>query len=271
MLKATILTYHDVLPSNAHADGDNASLLPYVLPADVFEQHMAFISSEGRHVESLETLIRRSGKGSVKSSNIVITFDDGWLNNYHVAYPLLKMHGFSATFFVIVGKVGASGMMTWEQLRELADNNMTIGSHTLTHRYPAELSDKEIDYELIESKRILESGLGRKVNILSIPTGFHNQKMLKAAKDAGYLAVCSGVEGVTNIDEDLFNLRSFCIRNGISDKEFIGLLHNDQTLIAARRIRQLIFKIAKNAFGVKGYNTIRGAILGRTPKMENVQ
>ena len=261
MLKIPILTYHDILAPDSVEEIKSPLLKPYTLPAEIFERHLTLVRSEDYTVISIEDLLVKHLKKEGSSAKLaVITFDDGLLGNYLVAYPLLKKAGCTATFFVIAGKIGEDNMMSWGHLQELVRNGMTVGSHTLTHRYPSELNEEEIRYELIESKKLLEDRLRIGIDFLSVPTGFHNKKMLEIAEEAGYKAVCSGIEGAVRPDSDLYSLPSFCIRNGIKEEEFIKILHCDNSMISKRRLRQATYKAAKKVLGVKGYEMLKLAL-----------
>ncbi len=127
---------------------------------------------------------------------VIITFDDGLSDNYTNAYPILKELGLKAYFFILVGKAGTDGYMDWRQIRQLRDGGMVIGSHGMTHRILTELNDKELDYELKNSKTILENKLGHRIDFLPIPRGFYSKKTIDKAKEVGSSlrqgAVCVG-------------------------------------------------------------------------------
>ena len=129
---------------------------------------------------------------------IVLTFDDGHVSNYESALPVLVEHGLTATFFITAGRIGDGTTMTWRQIRALHAAGMEIGSHTVTHRPPSTLDDKALRYELCESRRMLEDGLGAPVVSISSPTGFFNPRMRLIAREAGYQALCFGLAGLAS-------------------------------------------------------------------------
>jgi len=79
--------------------------------------------------------------------------------------------------------------MSWQQIKELRNAGMIIGSHGMTHRILTVLNEKELDYELGESKKILENELGSEINNLSIPRGFCNKKVIEKAKKLQYQTI----------------------------------------------------------------------------------
>ena len=87
---------------------------------------------------------------------ILITFDDGYIDNYTNAMPILKKYGMRATVFVVPGFTGVqANYLNWEQLKEMEKNGFTIQSHTLNHRALEELPDDEIRAELLNSKVLI--------------------------------------------------------------------------------------------------------------------
>jgi peptidoglycan/xylan/chitin deacetylase (PgdA/CDA1 family) len=124
----------------------------------------------------------------LKTSNTqaVLTFDDGEMNNYEVAFPIIKELGFNAYFFIIVKRIGQEGYMGWPELKILAQSGMTVGSHGLTHEALTNLNDEQIKGELTASKNTLERNLGIPVNSFSVPRGFCNEKIVQMAYEAGY-------------------------------------------------------------------------------------
>lgn len=105
---------------------------------------------------------------------VVLFFDDGWENQYSVAYPTLKMYGFQATFGIVTNYVGELSDTEWSymteaQIRELWRNGMEIASHSHTHPLLANLTENQLRMEIGESKRILEEILGASVETFVVP------------------------------------------------------------------------------------------------------
>jgi len=119
----------------------------------------------------------------------ILTFDDGEMNNYKVAFPIIKEFGFDAYFFIIVKKIGKNGYMGFQELKSLIDAGMTIGSHGLSHSILTNLKDSQIIEELKASKKCLETNLGIPINDFSVPRGFCNDKIIKMALEAGYTRI----------------------------------------------------------------------------------
>lgn len=160
-----------------------------------FERQMRFLKEHKYNVISLEefvTLIKNGRRLPLKT--VIITFDDGYLDNYTNAYPILKKYNLPATMFVVIHRIGRhmgnDDYMSWQQIEELSNSGLiTIGSHSINHPNLSEVaSEGNLKYEIFESKRILEERLKRKVNFFSYPFGGMNTKARELVILAGYTA-----------------------------------------------------------------------------------
>ncbi len=157
-----------------------------------FENQMSFLHRKKYKVLSLEEVVLSfKNKQKLPGKAVSITFDDGYMNNYSIAYPVLRRYGFEAAIFVIVNNVGKPGYMNWDQLKRMADDGINIGSHTLTHPDLRKLSDQDLKKELVESKRILEENLKRKVDFFAYPGGSLDERVKNAVIEAGYKGACA--------------------------------------------------------------------------------
>jgi peptidoglycan/xylan/chitin deacetylase (PgdA/CDA1 family) len=158
-----------------------------------FERQMRFLFQKGFRCLSLSEVITnwQQGKPQLERS-FVLTFDDGYIDTYENASPILRKFGFTATIFVVAKPVeeGNKGYLSWQEMRELAQNHFTFGSHTLTHPRLPSLDNKTIERELDESKKIIEDHLGQPVDMLAYPYGKSNERIQDMACKAGYHAAC---------------------------------------------------------------------------------
>ncbi|HEY5791645.1 MAG TPA: polysaccharide deacetylase family protein, partial [Chthoniobacterales bacterium] len=140
----------------------------------------------------------RRGEKSIPPKAFVITIDDGYNDAYSIAWPILKEFGYPFTYYIYINYVGAGGRsIKWEQLEEMRDAGVDIGSHTISHDNlirPKAKSLAGMPYdawllnELQGSKTALEQRLGIKVMTLAYPYGIHNEKVMQVAAAAGYEA-----------------------------------------------------------------------------------
>ncbi|MCL4504354.1 MAG: PKD domain-containing protein [Deltaproteobacteria bacterium] len=111
---------------------------------------------------------------------VTIVFDDGYSSLNSLARPLFKSNNIVATTCPVVGSIGASGMVTWDGLRDLKSDGWEIGSHSLTHPDLTTLTPSQLDNELSQSKSLLETNLSIQVHTFAIPLGAYDQKVLSA-------------------------------------------------------------------------------------------
>lgn len=195
-----VLMYHSI------DHNDKASKLS--VSPESFARQMEFLHKNHYNVISLEKAISYITKKEIPpQKTIAITFDDGVENNYKAAYPILKKYNIPAAIFVIVNKVGTPGFLTWPQIKEMSDSGLiTIGSHTMTHFWLLNSEDAFLENELVNSRKILEEKLGKKVSVFCYPMGAFDAKSKKAVENAGYAcAVATNPENVS--PEDIFAIK----------------------------------------------------------------
>lgn len=205
LIDVPILNYHKVDYYN-HA----LSLSP-----EQFDEQMAYLAKEGYQTISPDRLMAYLNYGrKLPEKPILITFDDGYADNYIYAYPILKKYGFTATIFVVTSLVGSDERyMTWEQAREMQQNGFVIGSHTVNHRPLTKQSDQEVLAELSESRDIIKQNLGTFPKYFAYPTGAYNQNIENLVKQSGYVAAFTIRYGQAGCDSDPYALERIPIFN----------------------------------------------------------
>jgi len=253
-MPALILMYHDLSEDDRQISRGHA---PYVLEPTTFRRQMRSVVSHGLPVLT----VTQWSTSSDPTRAAVLTFDDGHVSNYDVALPILLEHQLKATFFIVAGSIGRSGVMNWKKIRALHSAGMEIGSHTLTHRPPSTLGDIELRFELRESRRILEDGLGAPVTSISSPTGFFNPRMRNIAREVGYRALCFGQAGLAANQCDMFALKRVAVKRTMCDEQFNALLRFDASTIRHIRLSQFVRELARKALGPSRYLQIRGRLM----------
>lgn len=201
-----VLMYHHVEP------GVSGSSL-HVSPA-TFTRQMEFLKIHGYHVVPLEEIIRKTKSGErIPFKTVAITFDDGYLDNFKYAFPVLKKMDFPATIFMITRDIGQKGFLSEEDLRILDESGIAIGSHTVNHAFLPDLRDKnELFYEADESKKTLEAILGHPVALFSYPAGGVTEESKAMIEALGYSgAVTTNYDAA---DGDAYAIRRVKISEG---------------------------------------------------------
>ncbi len=252
---APVFMYHDLVKD---PESIPAAHRPYVLTPEGFAAQMEALARIGRRGMSLSESLDLA---SQEPNRVVLTFDDGHASNCTDALPILRRHGFTATFFITAGWIGKSPYMSWDQIRTLAAAGMEIGSHSLSHRPPVTWTPADLDHELRESRRILEEGLGLPVLTGSSPTGFHHRGMPAAARAAGYRALCVSRIGLWRSRDDPFAIPRVPVKQNTGLPLFERLARGDGAPLRALRARQMLRNGLKRAMGVDLYLRLRRAAL----------
>ena len=207
-----ILMYHHVGTADRRSQDSLARDL--TLPPAEFEKQLAHLSSRGFATITLQDLwLHLQGRKDLPERPVVLTFDDGYSDNYSYAFPLLKRYGYGGTFFAISGLIDQPGYLTWQQLEEMVAGGMEIGSHTVTHPDLARWLDaKGMEKELVESRVALESKLGVRVQALSYPSGSYNQQVISVAERAGYAVAVTTADGVEQRHDEEFEMSRVRVR-----------------------------------------------------------
>ncbi|KUO74024.1 MAG: xylanase [Desulfosporosinus sp. BRH_c37] len=198
-----ILYYHSVMQENGNE---------LRMPPEQFEAQMAFLQEQGYQSVSLEKLYQAlySG-GTLPAKPFVISFDDGYLDNYTTAFPILTKHGFTATVFMVTSYINGDEFMSWHQLKELVANGWEIEGHTTNHPYLTKIDSSTVLSELKTSKEQLEKELGHSVDFFAYPYGDLNPTVLKALKDTGYLMAVTTERGWADAKIDAWHVhRVYC-------------------------------------------------------------
>ncbi len=201
------IMYHDVVGTSKQVWFDTT--------AAELRQHFEAIKDAGVTPISIDQLYRHLKEGEpLPEKAILLTFDDAYLGQYDHAYPLLKEYNYPAAYFVQTGFVGvptSKDHFTWDQMREMVqDGLVSIAAHTINH--PSDLRTLDparLKRELEESKRILEAELGQEIPYFAYPTGYRNEQVVQAVKDAGYKLAFTMDKGFTGQSPNLLEVRRF--------------------------------------------------------------
>ncbi|MBP2662373.1 MAG: icaB [Firmicutes bacterium] len=211
------------------------------IPPEEFEEQMKYLSENGFTTITPDQLMAYLNHDRELPENpILITFDDGYLDNFTNAYPIMKKYGFTATIFLVTNKVGHEGnFMTWDQVRTMQKDGFVFGSHTVSHAALTKVSREQGMMELTDSRKELEQQLGVKARYFAYPTGAYNRQIEDMVKQAGYKAAFTIRYGQAGTESNPYALeripifrgqhtfRSFFVRlNAAPVLERFGLIRN---------------------------------------------
>ena len=186
---------------------------------DRLAEHFQTIRAKGLTPITLAQLVEHFRTGAaLPPKPILLTFDDNYLGEYLYAFPLLKQYNYPAVWSVhthYVGSQAGKPKADWTQLQEMVQSGLiTVASHTVNHLRLDTLSPEKIDYELKESKRILEERLGVPIQYFTYPEGDFIESVKQKVTEAGYQAALSmsldaEVERVANQSDDFLSIMRF--------------------------------------------------------------
>lgn len=159
------------------------------VPPDRFDAQMAYLQKSGYTPISLDTLVALlNNKANVGGKPIVLTFDDGYIDFFYNAYPILRKYNFHAVSFLSTGLIGGSYYMNWNQVQEIQNSGLlTFEDHTISHVNLLSVGGARLMSELSESKRAIEAHTGYPVNFIAYPYGLSNGIVWEAARRAGFI------------------------------------------------------------------------------------
>lgn len=215
-----ILMYHHVAVPPPDADAIRRDLS--VSPAN-FEAQLRYLIENGYQPVTLRDLVMHLQAGQpLPSKPVMLTFDDGFKDQYTNAYPLLRKYGFRATFFIITCFVDEEreGYMSWADVELLHAAGMEIGSHSYTH---PDLRWKSFDYivwQVLGSREAIEARTHKPVRFFSYPSGQYDQQVVDVLRSAGYWAAVTVQAGSLQSSEHAFELRRIRVRGRYDLKAF---------------------------------------------------
>ncbi|MCJ8014596.1 polysaccharide deacetylase family protein [Paenibacillus sp. KQZ6P-2] len=172
-----ILMYHSI--------GINQSTL--FVPPEVFYKQMEHLKNTGYNTITFKDLMKWKTNEELPDKPILITFDDGYLDNFSVAYPILKKLQMKATIFATSDFIGSPNHLNWSQIKEMEQSgSIEIGVHTRHHVELTKINQLQLVDEVCGAKQRLEKRLGHPTIAFAYPSGKFNQDVVQVVKRAGF-------------------------------------------------------------------------------------
>lgn len=214
-VRVSVLGYHDFSETEEQTE--------MRIRTSKFRQQMQTLKDLGLPVIPMaDFLAWKRGEKSIPPQSVVITIDDGWKSVHSDAFPILKEFDYPFTIFLYKNYVDGGGRaLTTEMIEEMLEHGATIGSHSVSHPFPAEVKkhrregpdayDAFLRDELGESKRFLEAKFGDPVTTYAYPGGFHTQEMFALAGEFGYELLFTVMPGKVKRSSDDTTLPRYII------------------------------------------------------------
>lgn len=179
-----ILMYHYVRYVDPSADplGFNLSVTPEQLGAQLGWLRAA--GYEAVRMETVAACVR--GAGPCPARAVALTFDDGYMDAYTAALPILQQHGYTATFYIVSGFVGQPGYMGWDEIRALRAAGMEIGAHSVTHPDLTTLGLEDLRAQVAQSGATIAAAIGAPVVSFCYPGGRFSDTVAAVAGESGF-------------------------------------------------------------------------------------
>lgn len=218
-----ILMYHHI--SSKLVEGNSVA-------ENLFGEQMDWLNTNGYNTISFSQLNDYLIYGlALPDKPILLSFDDGYIDNYQNAFKILINKGMKGSFGVITSLVGTNAhgsrfYMSWDELREMDTEGMELVDHSMSHKYMPKISDNELIQELLDSKKIIEELTKKRVETFVYPTGGYNNHVIEKLKEYGYRSArISGNYKKMSL-ENIFTLPVIKVAWGTSPTELGRLIQN---------------------------------------------
>lgn len=225
--KVPILMYHYISTPPADADTYRIDLST---PPDLFAAHLDRLSLEGYTTISLYQLLAHLAQGApLPEKPVVITFDDGYRDNYANAFPLLRERAMTATFFVVTDFIDEQRplYLSWDMAREMLAAGMSVESHGRNHFTLKGQSEDYLVWQALGSLETLQYELGVRPHFVSYPAGDYDQRTIDIFHSADYWAGLTTVQGTQQSSEHPFELERIRVRNTTTPDDLIRYMQAD--------------------------------------------
>ena len=192
-----VLLYHYV--------GTEAPDYPYLnVDTPEFSRQMKELRERGYRSISLAdlTAYMRGEPVTLPEKPVLITFDDGYEDNYTQAFPVLKQEGFRAAIFMVQSNFNRKNRLSVQQIQEMEKAGIEIGSHTRSHPNLTKLAATELEKEVAQSRRGVERLAGQSIDYFAYPGGFYNAEVTRKTEQSGYTGAFTVLPGVNRPDKD---------------------------------------------------------------------
>jgi len=225
--RVPILMYHYVSepPPDADIYRQDLSVTP-----SRFESHLRYLQENGYRTITLDELLGFLAYGApLPARPVILTFDDGYADNYTNAFPLLRKYGMVGHFFIISDFVSQrrDGYMTWPQIEEMARAGQRFGSHSRDH---PDLKGKSVDYlvwQALGGLEAIQEHLGYHPRWISYPAGSYDDQVIAVYKSAHYWGGLSTEQGATHTLDRIFALKRVRVRGAYTADDLARLLQLD--------------------------------------------
>lgn len=186
-----VLMYHYISTPPADAD---PSLRTLAVTPDHFRQQIKWLHDNQYVTISPDDLVANA----VPARAVLLTFDDGYIDAYTNAFPILKEYGYRGTFFIVTDWIDQNrpGYLNWSQVKEMANAGMSIEAHSRTHESMRGRTRDWLDNQIVGSMDAIQAHIGTRPRFFAYPFGLYDAAALKAMRAAGITAAFTTHSGM---------------------------------------------------------------------------
>ena len=207
-----VLMYHSI----SYNEESSLNVTP-----ENFSRQMEYLSKSGYKVISLDDYVEGL-KNNTKfhPKTVVITFDDGFEDNYLYAFPVLAKHDMPATIFLITGYVDSKKeYLRWDQIKVMLERGIDFGGHTRNNEYLPAITDQDkLRDEIYAPRADIEENTGHEAEYFCYPIGGFNHEVKAVVKEAGYKGACTTNRGTGRFNRDVYELKRVKVTNSDTTK-----------------------------------------------------
>lgn len=227
-LRVPILMYHYI--SEPPPDADSVRRVNSVTP-ERFESHLQYLHQAGYETITLDELLYALTQGrSLPPKSIILTFDDGYEDNFLNAFPLLEKYGMIGHFSIMTDVIndGTPGYMSWSQIEEMAAAGQRFGSHARYH-IPSQKggSTDYLIWHALGAMEAIQEHLGYHPHWITYPSGEYDAQTIAVYRSAYYWGGLSIEQGATHTLDDIFALKRVRVRGSYTAEDLAGILALD--------------------------------------------
>ena len=175
-----ILCYHQI---RSWSSSDSKTAKDYIVPVNNFNEQIKWLADNSYHTISPDQLYDYLLRDKALPTNpVMITFDDSREEQYAIANEEMKKYGFKAVYFIMTVALNKPGYMTKQEVKQLADEENTIGSHTWNHSNLKKYSGQDWSIQVDKPSMELEKITGRKIEYFAYPFGLWNKEAIEQLK-----------------------------------------------------------------------------------------
>lgn len=254
-----VIMYHRVVKEQSEA-----GIHGTYVTLDKFRAQLQYLKDNGYQTVTFSELADNRYKQRFARGNkwVMLTFDDGYEDNYTTAFPVLKEFGFKANIFLVADRAYNSwdadvtppaqaerhfNLMKPDMVKEMMDYGIEFGAHTLSHPRLSQIPLADAQHEIVESKRQLEELYQRPFTVFAYPYGDLNEDVKKMVANAGFICAFATDSGSVSWDHDLYQIRRIAIFPGNSLHTFKRKVSGRYNFIKIRREQRAAAAAANKA------------------------